>query len=155
MTRGCRFVTPLAEPTVVGIAANVASYEHQRSFRDAIRIAQLFLSLALALLWTSIADAHNTVITRQIANAPGWVTGTGYKSNYQAVQDATIAAGSGCANGDIVTLSGGTGTAAKLQIAVSGGSMSVSAVGPAGTYSSVPSNPVTATGGSWKRTTSR
>ena len=108
---------------------------------------RLLLIAALVLI-APPALAHNTVITRQIANSPGWTATTAYRSDYQAVQDATIAAGSGCANGDIVMLSGGTGTAAKLQIAVSGGSMSVSAVGPAGTYSSVPSNPVTATGGS-------
>jgi hypothetical protein len=109
------------------------------------------LGLAFALFLSAVsARAANTIITREIANAPGWQAEHAYRTDYQAVQAAAVAAGgAGCADNDIVTLRGGTGIdPAKLYLTVHGGDVTVSAIGPAGAYSAVPPNPVSATGGS-------
>ena len=100
-------------------------------------------------MWASQALAVNTIITRQIANAPGWQQNHAY-GTYQAVQSVAITGGSGCAQNDIVTVQGGTSLfPAKLYIAVNGGSMGVYAIGPAGAYSVTPgATGVSATGGS-------
>jgi len=66
------------------------------------------------------------------------------------VQSVTVAAGgTGYDNADILTVSGGTGTAATLNITTDGSGVIVSAgVETAGEYSIDPTNPVSHTGGS-------
>ena len=63
---------------------------------------------------------------------------------------ATVnAGGSGYAVNDVLTVVGGTGTAAQLKVSsVSGGVITAVTVQSAGLYSALPSNPVSVTGGS-------
>ena len=67
-----------------------------------------------------------------------------------SLQSATVVAGgTGYDNADILTVTGGTGTAATLNIVTDGSGVIISAgVQSAGEYSVDPTNPVSHTGGS-------
>jgi hypothetical protein len=108
------------------------------------------VSLLIALLWSVAASALDTVKTSQIANAPGWAASTSYPAT-QGVEKVTLSGGSGYAQNDIVTVSGGTtynSLAAKLQLVVRGGSVTGYVVEEPGAYTTVPSCPCEVTGGS-------
>jgi hypothetical protein len=75
----------------------------------------------------------------------------GWDSTHQRVVVSSIhAAGSGYTVGDVLTVVGGTGTAAQLTVlAVSSGAVGIVAVSNGGgSYTVLPSNPVTMSGGS-------
>ena len=90
-----------------------------------------------------------------LVNGPAEVTGPGFGymeagnagSNVE-VESATInAGGTGYTDGDVLTVSGGTGTAATLTVQETGGVVDSVVVTTTGDYSVAPSNPVSVTGG--------
>jgi len=69
-------------------------------------------------------------------------------TNYTAQAAGIVAQGTGYTVNDVLTVSGGTGTAAQITVtAVSGGAITGARVTTAGSYSVLPSNPVSVTGG--------
>lgn len=90
------------------------------------------------ILYPNHHDLHNYGIS-----VNSWTT-----ANNQMSAAAINAGGTGYSVGDVLTIAGGTGTAAKLYVlAVSGGAVTSVALNTAGDYSAAPSNPVSVTGG--------
>jgi len=75
--------------------------------------------------------------------------GVALTANKIASTAAVAAAGTGYTNGDVLTVSGGTGTAAKFRVTAVGGGGTVTTVTAhePGDYSATPSNPASTTGG--------
>ena len=101
----------------------------------------------------SVSTAAFTLTTYQASvTAPGSfaLTAAEILGTADAVISLAInAGGSGYAAGDLLTVSGGTGTAAKISVlAVSSGAVTEAYVHSYGDYSALPSNPVSVTGGS-------
>lgn len=93
--------------------------------------------------------AFEAIPTLTIAAPPGsGTTATATVASMKAARAFIDTQGSGYTNGDVLTVSGGTaGTTAQLTLTVSGGLITEIAVSRAGSYSVLPSNPVSVTGG--------
>ena len=93
--------------------------------------------------------AFEAIPTLTIAAPPGsGTTATATVASMKAARAFIDTQGSGYTNGDVVTVSGGTaGTTAQLTLTVVAGLITEIAVSLAGSYTVLPSNPVSVTGG--------
>ena len=93
--------------------------------------------------------AFEAIPTLTISAPPGGgTTATATVASMKAARAFIDTQGSGYTNGDVLTVSGGTaGTAAQLTVTVSGGLITAIAVTTAGSYTVLPTNAVSVTGG--------
>lgn len=93
--------------------------------------------------------AFDAIPTLTIAASPGGgTTATATVASMKAARAFIDTQGSGYTNGDVLTVSGGTSTtAAQLTLTVSGGLITEITVSLAGSYTVLPTNPVSVTGG--------
>jgi hypothetical protein len=110
--------------------------------------ATLGYGVASPLTITSGGSGYTTAPTVSFVGGSGeGATATATLSATQGVASAIVASGgTGYAVGDVLTLGGGTGTAATVTVsAVSGGVITGVTLTSAGSYSVVPTNPVSVT----------
>lgn len=93
--------------------------------------------------------AFEAIPTLTIAASPGGgTTATATVASMKAARAFIDTQGSGYTNGDVLTLSGGTfGTSAQVTLTVAGGLITEITVSRAGSYTVLPSNAVSTTGG--------
>ena len=93
--------------------------------------------------------AFEAIPTLTLSAPPGsGTTATATVASMKAARAFIDTQGSGYTNGDVLTVSGGTaGTAAQLTVTVSGGLITAIAVTTAGSYTVLPTNAVSVTGG--------
>lgn len=106
---------------------------------------------------TFIAEAvsDGTQAKIRLVNTPGEVTGIGFGymeaggagSNKEAEGATVVAGGTLYVDGNVLTVVGGTGTAATLTVQETGGIVDAVVVTTGGDYSVLPTNPVSVTGG--------
>lgn len=117
-----------------------------------VSIANVAVGIVLFAMGESGADGRGAYVAHTIPtgslrlNRANWTTG-----NQGAATVAIASAGTGYTVSDALTISGGTGTQAQLTVTSVGGSGEITGVAlntaALGSYSAVPSSPVSVTGG--------